>query len=312
VSRLFCLITLLFVANAQAEVRLLTSIKPLQLIAAAVQDGVGSPDVLLPPGASPHHYALRPSDVRRVRDADLLYWIGPDMEGFLPRVLEGRSKPDVAVQALPGMTLRHFGDSHGEHDHDDHDHAHEHAGDGLGHDHDHRPGSLDAHLWLAADNARIIAARMAADLARLDAANAARYAANLQAFEERLDALDGRIRPQLAALQGKPYFVFHEAYDYFEAAYGLKHAGVFSVLTEVQPGARHVAAMRKALQQAGPSCVFSEPPLRPRLAETLTAGLPVKLAELDALGGDLPVAASGYEQLLENLAGGLSECLGSL
>ncbi|MEO9332106.1 zinc ABC transporter substrate-binding protein ZnuA [Ectopseudomonas guguanensis] len=311
-SRLFCLITLLFVANAQAEVRLLTSIKPLQLIAAAVQDGVGSPDVLLPPGASPHHYALRPSDVRRVRDADLLYWIGPDMEGFLPRVLEGRSKPDVAVQALPGMTLRHFGDSHGEHDHDDHDHAHEHASDGLGHDHDHRPGSLDAHLWLAADNARIIAARMAADLARLDAANAARYAANLQAFEARLDALDGRIRPQLAALQGKPYFVFHEAYDYFEAAYGLKHAGVFSVLTEVQPGARHVAAMRKALQQAGPSCVFSEPPLRPRLAETLTAGLPVKLAELDALGGDLPVAASGYEQLLENLADGLSECLGSL
>ncbi|MFT0622373.1 zinc ABC transporter substrate-binding protein ZnuA [Ectopseudomonas guguanensis] len=311
-SRLFCLITLLFVANAQAEVRLLTSIKPLQLIAAAVQDGVGSPDVLLPPGASPHHYALRPSDVRRVREADLLYWIGPDMEGFLPRVLEGRSKPDVAVQALPGMTLRHFGDSHGEHDHDDHDHAHEHASDGLGHDHDHRPGSLDAHLWLAADNARIIAARMAADLARLDAANAARYAANLQAFEARLDALDGRIRPQLAALQGKPYFVFHEAYDYFEAAYGLKHAGVFSVLTEVQPGARHVAAMRKALQQAGPSCVFSEPPLRPRLAETLTAGLPVKLAELDALGGDLPVAASGYEQLLENLAGGLSECLGSL
>ena len=311
-SRLFCLITLLFVANAQAEVRLLTSIKPLQLIAAAVQDGVGSPDVLLPPGASPHHYALRPSDVRRVREADLLYWIGPDMEGFLPRVLEGRSKPDVAVQALPGMTLRHFGDSHGEHDHDDHDHAHEHASDGLGHDHDHRPGSLDAHLWLAADNARIIAARMAADLARLDAANAARYAANLQAFEARLDALDGRIRPQLAALQGKPYFVFHEAYDYFEAAYGLKHAGVFSVLTEVQPGARHVAAMRKALQQAGPSCVFSEPPLRPRLAETLTAGLPVKLAELDALGGDLPVAASGYEQLLENLADGLSECLGSL
>ncbi|ARS51180.1 ABC transporter substrate-binding protein [Ectopseudomonas mendocina] len=315
-SRLFCLITLLFVANAQAEVRLLTSIKPLQLIAAAVQDGVGSADVLLPPGASPHHYALRPSDVRRVRNADLLYWIGPDMEAFLPRVLEGRSKPNVAVQELPGMTLRRFGDSHAEAHHDDHDHDHdhdhEHADDGLGHDHDHRPGSLDAHLWLLPANAKLIAARMAADLAKLDAANAARYAANLQAFEARLDALDGRIRPNLVALQGKPYFVFHEAYDYFEAAYGLKHAGVFSVLTEVQPGARHVAAMRKRLQQAGPSCVFSEPPLRPRLAETLTAGLPVKLAELDALGGDLPVTATGYEQLLENLAGGLTECLNSL
>lgn len=311
--RVFCFIALFFVASAQAEVRVLTSIKPLQLIAAAVQDGVGEPDVLLPPGASPHHYALRPSDVRRVRDADLLYWIGPDMEAFLPRVLESRGKAQVAVQDLPGMTLRHFGDSHDEHDHhDDHDHEHAHGADDLGHDHDHRPGSLDAHLWLAADNAKVIAARMAADLTKLDAANAARYAANLQAFEARLDALDGRIRPQLAALQGKPYFVFHEAFDYFEADYGLKHAGVFSVLTEVQPGARHVAAMRERLQQTGPSCVFSEPPLRPRLAETLTAGLPVKLAELDALGGTLPADATGYEQLLENLAGGLSECLGSL
>lgn len=311
-SRLFCLIALFFVTSAQAEVRVLTSIKPLQLIAAAVQDGVGEPEVLLPPGASPHHYALRPSDVRRVRDADLLYWIGPDMEAFLPRVLSGRDKPQVAVQDLPGMTLRHFGDGDGEHDHD-HD-AHEHEADSgdLGHDHDHRPGSLDAHLWLAAANAKVIAARMAADLSKLDAANAERYAANLNAFEARLDALDGRIRPQLAALQGKPYFVFHEAFDYFEATYGLKHAGVFSVLTEVQPGARHVAAMRERLQQTGPSCVFSEPPLRPRLAETLTAGLPVKLAELDALGGTLPVDANGYEHLLQNLANGLTECLNSL
>lgn len=308
VSRLICLIALFFVASAQAEVRVLTSIKPLQLIAAAVQDGVGAPEVLLPPGASPHHYALRPSDVRRVRDADLLYWVGADLENFLPRVLNNRQKPQVAVQDLPGMALRHFGDSHEEHA----GHGEDHAGEDLGHDHDHRPGSLDAHLWLSPVNAKVIAARMAADLSALDAANAARYAANLQAFEQRLDALDGRIRPQLAALQGKPYFVFHEAFDYFEAAYGLKHAGVFSVLTEVQPGARHVAAMRERLQAAGPSCVFSEPPLRPRLAETLTAGLPVKLAELDALGGSLPVDATAYPLLLENLANGLSECLNSL
>ncbi|QFT24638.1 High-affinity zinc uptake system protein ZnuA precursor [Pseudomonas sp. THAF187a] len=308
VSRLICLIALFFVASAQAEVRVLTSIKPLQLIAAAVQDSVGAPEVLLPPGASPHHYALRPSDVRRVRDADLLYWVGADLENFLPRVLNNRQKPQVAVQDLPGMALRHFGDSHEEHA----GHGEDHADEDLGHDHDHRPGSLDAHLWLSPVNAKVIAARMAADLSALDAANAARYAANLQAFEQRLDALDGRLRPQLAALQGKPYFVFHEAFDYFEAAYGLKHAGVFSVLTEVQPGARHVAAMRERLQAAGPSCVFSEPPLRPRLAETLTAGLPVRLAELDALGGTLPVDATAYPLLLENLANGLSECLNSL
>ena len=65
--------SLLVISPVRAEVNVLTSIKPLQLIAAAVQDGVGKPEVLLPPGASPHNYALRPSDVRRVQSADLLY-----------------------------------------------------------------------------------------------------------------------------------------------------------------------------------------------------------------------------------------------
>lgn len=308
-SRFFALFvafasTLFVLTPAHAEVRVLTSIQPLQLIAAAVQDGVGKPEVLLPPGASPHHYALRPSDVRRVAEVDLLYWIGPDMEGFLPRVVNGRSKPTVAVQGLPGMSLRHFGE-------DSHSHE-EHGDDADEHDHDHRPGSLDAHLWLSTVNARVIAARMAADLIAADPANAARYQSNLKGFEQRLDALDQQLKQRLAGVSDKPFFVFHEAFDYFESAYGLKHAGVFSVAAEVQPGAQHVAAMRKRLQEAGKTCVFSEPPLRPRLAETLTAGLPVKLAELDALGGTLAVDAKGYETLLTNLGNGLAGCLESL
>ncbi|MBP5095534.1 zinc ABC transporter substrate-binding protein [Pseudomonas protegens] len=301
--RLFVAFTfsLFAIGSAQAEVRVLTSIKPLQLIAAAVQDGVAVPEVLLPPGASPHNYALRPSDVRKVQSVDLLYWIGPDMEGFLPRVLQGRSLPSVAVQDLPGMKLRHFAED-----------SHSHAEDADEHDHDHRPGTLDAHLWLSPINARVIATRMAADLSAADPANAARYQNNLKAFSERLDALDARLKARLAGIAGKPYFVFHEAFDYFEDAYGLKHAGVFSVAAEVQPGAQHVAAMRARLQQVGKTCVFSEPPLRPRLAETLVAGLPVKLAELDALGGYTPATAQGYEQVLEKLGNDLAGCLEQL
>ena len=321
----------LLATPALAEVRVLTSIKPLQLIAAAVQDGAGTPAVLLPPGASPHHYALRPSDVRRVREAELFYWIGPDLEGFLPRVLEGREQPSLAVQELAGLHLRRFGEEHrhgaeahaDEHDahagHEEHD---EHAAHGdeahvavavpEDHDHAHRPGSLDAHLWLLPANARLIAARMAADLAAADPANSARYQANLAAFEQRLNALDGKLKARLAPLAAKPFFVFHEAFDYFEEAYGLKHAGVFAVSAEVQPGARHVAAMRAQLKAAGPSCVFSEPPLRPRLAQTLSDGLPVQLAELDALGFELKAEAGGYERLLENLGDGLARCLEQL
>ncbi|MGO4320085.1 zinc ABC transporter substrate-binding protein ZnuA [Pseudomonas sp. B21-010] len=294
----------LLIGSAQADVKVLTSIKPLQLIAAAVQDGVAVPEVLLPPGASPHHYALRPSDVRKVQSVDLLYWIGPDMEGFLPRVLNGRTLPSVAIQDLPGLKLRHFAQDSASHEDDDHD-ADEH-------DHDHRPGTVDAHLWLSPLNARVIAAKMAADLSAADPANAARYQSNLKGFNQRLDALDIRLKARLAGVAGKPYFVFHEAFDYFEDHYGLKHAGVFAVAAEVQPGAQHVAAMRTRLQAVGKTCVFSEPPLRPRLAETLVAGLPVKLAELDALGGYTPATAQGYEQLLEKLGNDLAGCLESL
>lgn len=310
---------------AQAEVRVLTSIKPLQLIAAAVQDGVGQPDVLLPASASAHYYSLRPSDVRRLRDAELFYWIGPDLESFLPRALSAREGTTVAVQDLPKLTLRRFGDAHthAEDDHHDHDHHHDHddAHDGHEHDHaahadehdhDHRPGTLDAHLWLLPANALIIAERMAADLAAADPANAQRYQANSAAFAQRIEALDARLKQRFSKVQNKPFFVFHEAYDYFEAAYGLRHAGVFSAGGESQPGARHVAAMRERLQQAGPSCVFSEPPARPRLVETLTAGLPVKMAELDVLGVGLPTDAKGYEQLLEGLGDTLADCLESL
>jgi zinc transport system substrate-binding protein len=306
VSRLFSIFvafiaSFLLIGSAHAEVKVLTSIKPLQLIAAAVQDGVAIPEVLLPPGASPHNYALRPSDVRKVQSVDLVYWIGPDMEGFLPRVLKGRTLPSVAVQDLPGLKLRRFAED-----------SHSHAEEADEHDHDHRPGSLDAHLWLSPVNARVIATKMATDLSAADPANAARYQSNLKAFDERLDALDLRLKSRLAGIAGKPYFVFHEAFDYFEDAYGLKHTGVFSVAAEVQPGAQHVAAMRARLQEVGKTCVFSEPPLRPRLAETLVAGLPVKLAELDALGGYTPATAQGYEQVLEKLGNDLAGCLESL
>ena len=297
-------------APAFAEVRVLTSIKPLQLIAAAVQHGVSVPDVLLPPGASPHHYALRPSDLRRVRDAELFYWVGPDLESFLPRVLAGRQGSDLAVQDLPGLHLRRFGEEH-RHDEEPPKESASHKGHDDS-DQLHRPGALDVHLWLRPENTRLIAARMASDLTIADPSNAARYRANLDAFEQRLKALDSKLKARLKPLAGKPFFVFHQAFDYFEEAYGLQHAGVFTVSAEVQPGARHVAAMRERLQAAGPACVFSEPPMRPRLAQTLSDGLPVHFAELDALGFGLKPVTGSYEKLLANIADELASCLEQL
>lgn len=301
--------------SAQAQVQILTSIKPLQLIAAAIQDGQGEPQVLLPPGASPHYFVLRPSDAKRLDKADLFYWIGPDLENFLPRLLEKRSKLSVAVQNLPELHLQYFGDEL-QHDHTAaHGHTDQHkqhADNLVEHDHAHQPGAVDAHLWLLPENAQVIAARISADLSAHDPDNANVYAANLLAFSQRLEALDQQLKTELAPIQDKSFFVFHEAFNYFEQAYGLKHAGVFAISHELQPGAKHVSQMRARLQQAGPSCVFSEPPMQPRLAHTLAEGLPVTLAELDALGSNLPVSAQAYEQLLKNLAAQFSACLSTL
>ncbi len=299
--------------SAQAQVQILTSIKPLQLIAAAIQDGQGEPQVLLPPGASPHYFVLRPSDAKRLDQADLFYWIGPDLENFLPRLLTQRSQLSVAVQTLPALQLQYFGERqvHAE-DEGEHEHEHGHTHALVEHDHHHQPGTVDAHLWLLPHNAKVIAQRMSADLSQLDPNNAKQYAANLQAFNQRLDRLDQQLQAQLQPLQNKSFFVFHEAFNYFEQAYGLKHAGVFAVSGELQPGAKQVNQMRQRLQQAGPSCVFSEPPLQPRLAQTLAAGLPVTLAELDALGSAVNVNPAGYEQLLINLAQQFSDCFAGL
>ncbi|CAN7482264.1 zinc ABC transporter substrate-binding protein [Aquipseudomonas alcaligenes] len=125
-----------------------------------------------------------------MREADLLYWIGPDLETFLPRVLEGRSATTLAVQDISGLHLRRFGEEHrhdeepaDEHE-DGHADVHVEGAETGEHDELHRPGALDAHLWLDPDNARKIASRMASDLSSSD-----------PAFRGRHSGTFGRMRP---------------------------------------------------------------------------------------------------------------------
>lgn len=285
---------------AQAQVNILTSIKPLQLIAQTIQGEQGQAQVLLPPGASPHSFSVRPSDRRRLAEAELFYWIGPDMENFLIPLAKQHQQASIAIQSLPNLQLLYYTSEH-EDEEDEHEHHDEH-------DHHHQPGGLDTHLWLSIPNARVIAERMAADLSRLDAQHAAVYQNNLAAFQQRLTELDNELKNQLASVQNKSFFVFHEAFNYFEQAYGLEHGGVLAINAEVQPGARHLQEMRQRLEQAGPSCIFTEPPAPPRLAYSLSKNLPILLQEVDVLG----VQTQNYEQLLRVLASQLKKCLSSL
>ncbi|WP_339843160.1 zinc ABC transporter substrate-binding protein ZnuA [uncultured Halopseudomonas sp.] len=304
----FSLLCLLGAAPALAaeNARVLTTIKPLQQIAAAVMDGVDTPALLMEPGASPHTYALRPSDRRALAGAERIYWVGPELELFLQDLLE-RQDNSVALLHLPQMTVREQMQSHNFQNEKPADH---HGHDTHGHHHDH--GSLDPHIWLSPANASAIARYMAEDLASVYPQQADQLQANLDLFEQRLTAMDNNLRARLSTLQKKPYFVFHDGYGYFEDHYGMRPQGIFSLSHEVQPGARHINQLRQQLQAAGPSCVFTEPQFTPRLINSLTEGLPISVGTLDPLGSAIDVGPQGYERTLEDIAGALAGCLETL
>lgn len=314
---LFLLLTASSFALAE-QPRVLASIKPVQQIATAVLDGIAPVDVLLPPGASPHSYALRPSDRRLIEEATRIYWVGPELETFLQALFDDAGSARALMQDAE-LQLRRYaerdqmaepaGQSHSEHDHDQahgQDHHDQHD------DHDHGPGSLDTHVWLSPQNALAMARYMAADLGQLYPQHAAQMDDNLQAFATRLAQLDSRLQQRFAALQKRGYFVFHDAYGYFEDHYGLQALGVFSVSHEIQPGARQVNALREQLQHSGAVCVFTEPQFSPRLVHSLTRDLPVRSGVLDPLGVDIAPGSQGYLQTIEQLAESLAGCLEQL
>ncbi|WVM91527.1 zinc ABC transporter substrate-binding protein [Halopseudomonas pachastrellae] len=163
---------LLLSSSALADSRVLTSIKPIQQINAALLDGIDEPAVLLPPGASPHAFALRPSDRRALSSAERIYWVGPNLERFLDSLLHDNLQARELMD-VPGLTLREFDEEHAEHGHDDHHHD---------------AGNLDPHIWLSPANALTIAQWMKADLEALYPDQQAQLAANLQRFEARITA----------------------------------------------------------------------------------------------------------------------------
>lgn len=305
--RLAAVLLLLFLAArpaAAGEVRVVASIKPLHSLVAGVLAGVATPELLLAGGESPHSYALRPSQARAVAGADLFFWIGPELEGFLVKPLKALSARGrvVTVMTAPGLTLypvRRGGVWGG------HDHAH-------GHDHEHgqAPGP-DPHLWLDPQNARGIVRLALRELTPLFPGREAQLAANAAALEARLDALDRRLGEQLAPVSRRPFIVFHDAYQYLEARYRLNAAGALTLNPEQAPGARRLREIRQAIAGRGAVCVFAEPQFEPRLVATVVEGTNARLGVLDPEGGaELAPGAEAYFELLRRLGDSLSGCLG--
>ncbi|EMY3607817.1 zinc ABC transporter substrate-binding protein ZnuA, partial [Serratia marcescens] len=265
---------------SSASAAVVTSIRPLGFIASAIADGVTPTEVLLPDGASPHDFALRPSDIQRLRSADLVLWVGPDMEAFLNKALVPISATrKLAISELPAVKPLLM---KGEED-DDHDHAgeaHNHADD----DHGHHHGEYNMHVWLSPEIAKVTAIAIHDRLLELMPQNKDKLDANLRQFENLLTQTDKNVGNMLTPVQGKGYFVFHDAYGYFEKHYGLSPLGHFTVNPEIQPGAQRLHQIRTQLVEQKAVCVFAEPQFRPAVINAVAKGTKVRSGTLDPLG----------------------------
>ncbi|AXY01591.1 zinc ABC transporter substrate-binding protein ZnuA [Vibrio alfacsensis] len=273
-------------------VTVLTSIKPIQMITTELTDGVTTPDVLLQNNASPHDYALRPSDVKKVASADLVIWFGHDLEPFLEKVVTDRDNT-LTLSQIPDLSLREFGSEH-DHDHDGHHH-----------------GTHDPHFWLGIAPVEQVANVIANKLAEVDPRNANVYAKNLQKFKEQLKATDAEIKQQLTPVQNNGYFVFHDAYGYFEERYQLNQLGHFTVSPDRKPGAKTLIHIRKTLASGEVACVFSEPQFTPAVIESVMRGSDVGTGVLDPLGSEIEVQPGSYFVFLKTLSNNFSQCLQS-
>ncbi len=314
---------LFFTSPAVAQPNVVVSIPPLHSLVAGVMEGVGKPTLLVKGGASPHTYALRPSDARALEDADLIVWIGEDLERFLAKPVSalGTSARSLETMNAPGVHLLYpagqdepAGEVHEHENEHGREHAeatvrsHEDHDDDHGHHHD--PNSANPHIWLSPENAKAIVSAVADALEAADPENAARYRSNQQNQVQRLEALSADMHKVLAPVAEGHFVVFHDAYRYFAEAFGLRQVGAITVNPDRMPGARHLSELRQKVLDLGATCIFREPQFTPKLAEAIVSGTSARLGILDPLGAGLETGPDLYFRLMRGNAQSLADCLG--
>lgn len=292
---------------AFAEVpSVVTTIKPLHSLVAAVMGDLGTPALIVKGAASPHSYSLKPSDAQALQAANLVFWTGHGLELFLEDSIETLAPKATIVELskAPGIELlppRETGTfehhDHGEEAHGEQAHAHEHGEE------------QDLHFFLDPANAKVMVATITDSLVAADPEHADTYRANAAKETADLDALITETEASLAPIKDRPFVVFHDAYQYFEQRFGLNVAGSVTLSPEIAPGADRINEIRSKLKTLDAACVFAEPVFEPRIVNVLTEGTTAKQGVLDPEGANLDEGPGLYRRLIENLATSLKACL---
>ena len=314
-STIFTLTAALFLVLTplKAEISVVTSIKPLHSLTSYIMEGVGEPELIIDGVASPHNFQIKPSHAKMLQNADLVIWIGEDLESFLPSALKSIPKDAVVFELLDqsGLKKLKFREKNIFEGHDDHGHD-EHAKkeddhDDHGHDdHGHGHGSFDPHIWLDPANAKVIVKKITNQLSKIDKDNASTYKANSKKVIKDLDGLIKEVKNEIN--KDASFVVFHDAYQYFEKRFGINVIGALTVNPDVMPGAEQLAEIREVIEHEKAKCIFSEPQFNPNIINSIASDTGVKTGVLDPLGANIDKGKNMYFDLIKDMSNSLKDC----
>ncbi len=308
--------------TANAEIKVVTTIKPLHSLISNVMDGVDEPSLIIEGTTSPHSFVLKPSHAKMIEQADIIFWIGEDIETFMEKPLEAIAKNAKKISFMELASIKklkfreenifdhddHDDHGHGEDkDHDDHDHGEKKDHDDHGHGHEgHHHGEFDAHIWLDPANAKEMLHEIAHELADLDPDNASKYESNADQAIKSIDKMIKDIDTNIN--KDAKFIVFHDAYQYFETRFGVMTAGALTLNTDVLPGAKQISEIQEVITERDIKCIFSEPQFNPKIIETIAKDTGIKTGVLDPLGSIFDANKMQYFKLINDLGNKLKDC----
>ena len=306
---------LAFSTLAKADLKVVTSIKPIHSLASYIMDGVGSPGLIVDGYNSPHSFQLKPSHAKMLEQADIIFWIGEDLENFLEKPLATIAKKAEKIELLEIKGIKklkfrernifeeHAGhDDHGDdakkEEHDDHGHdaKKEEHDDHEGHGH----GEYDPHIWLDPINAKVILNEITEHLIENDSKNAATYKSNLAKALAEIDKLIIDVITETNT--DLNYVVFHDAYQYYENRFNVNILGAMTVNPDVMPGAEQIHEIHEVIEHDNVSCILSEPQFNPDIIKSIAKDTSVKTGVLDPLGANLKPGKDLYFDLIRNMS----------
>ena len=324
-----------FFVPANADIKVVASIKPIHSLASYLMNGVAKPDLIVDGYASPHGFAMKPSHAKMLQNADLIFWVGEDVENFLEKPLGSIAKKaeKIELMQIKGLQVlkfreRNIFDDHDDHGHDDHDKKEDHDSHAKKEDHDdhgkkedhddhgkkedhddherHAHGEFDPHIWLDPINAKVILNEMVEHLIENDPKNEAKYKSNLDEALKDIDKLTIDVMTELS--NSVSSIIFHDAYQYFEKRFNVNILGAFTVNTDVMPGAEQLAEIREIIEHDKVACVFSEPQFNPDIIKAVAKDMNIKTGVIDPLGATLNPGKDLYFSLIKNMSASFKGC----